>query len=147
MTPRPPSLYVAVDADILVSAVLGRAGRAAIAEIAVTRTLLTSAEAERETRRRVSDPRLFDPRHAAFLETLFLSVRPVAPSDYAPLLPEAARALSLAPPSGNGSEADAHLLAAAWVTDADIWTHDRDFAGTGWPTWSTRNLRQASTVG
>jgi predicted nucleic acid-binding protein len=35
---------------------------------------------------------------------------------------------------------DAHLLALAWIMDADLWTHDRDFAGTGWPAWSSHNL-------
>lgn len=42
--------------------------------------------------------------------------------------------------SRNGSVADAHLLALAWLPEADIWSHDRDFAGTGWPSWSSANL-------
>lgn len=41
----------------------------------------------------------------------------------------------------NGSVRDAHILALAWTLDADIWSHDRDFAGTGWPSWSNGNLR------
>jgi predicted nucleic acid-binding protein len=32
------------------------------------------------------------------------------------------------------------LLALAWSLDADIWTTDRDFAGTGVASWSTPNL-------
>lgn len=32
------------------------------------------------------------------------------------------------------------VLACAWLLDADIWSHDRDFAGTGWPSWSNANL-------
>jgi hypothetical protein len=32
---------------------------------------------------------------------------------------------------------------AGWLAEADIWSHDRDFAGTGWPSWSTANLRAA----
>jgi predicted nucleic acid-binding protein len=39
--------------------------------------------------------------------------------------------------SRNGSTGDAHVLALAWSVDADIWTTDRDFAGTGTATWST----------
>jgi len=44
--------------------------------------------------------------------------------------------------SRNGSTRDSHVLALAWSSDADIWTSDRDFAGTGVPTWSTPNLRR-----
>jgi predicted nucleic acid-binding protein len=52
-------------------------------------------------------------------------------------------ALRNAPASRNGSVTDAHLLALAWTLDADLWSHDRDFAGTGWPSWSTSNLLTA----
>jgi predicted nucleic acid-binding protein len=45
--------------------------------------------------------------------------------------------------SRNGSTRDAHVLALAWDTGADIWTTDRDFAGTGVATWSTPNLVRA----
>lgn len=31
----------------------------------------------------------------------------------------------------------------AWLYDADIWSHGRDFAGTGWPSWSNANLAAA----
>ena len=55
-------------------------------------------------------------------------------------MPEAIRALRRAPATGNGSTSDAHILAAAWALDSDIWTHDRDFAGCGVATWSSANL-------
>ncbi len=42
--------------------------------------------------------------------------------------------------SRNGSIKDAHVLALAWSLEADVWTTDRDFAGTGVATWSTPNL-------
>jgi hypothetical protein len=61
----------------------------------------------------------------------------------APLLPEGEAALKNSVPSRNGSTRDAHLLALAWSAGADIWTHDRDFAGTGVATWSTTNLMRA----
>jgi PIN domain-containing protein len=32
------------------------------------------------------------------------------------------------------------VLAVAWSVEADVWTTDRDFAGTGIATWSTPNL-------
>jgi hypothetical protein len=49
--------------------------------------------------------------------------------------------------SRNGSERDDHILALAWVADADIWSPDRDFAGTGVASWSTPNLVQALAEG
>ncbi|MGU3341797.1 PIN domain-containing protein [Methylobacterium mesophilicum] len=55
----------------------------------------------------------------------------------------ASRALTHAVASRNGSTSDAHLLACAWTFDAGIWSHDRGFVGTGWPSWSNANLRHA----
>ena len=57
-----------------------------------------------------------------------------------PLLKQSEIALTEAVQSRNGSARDAHMLALAWSLDADIWTTDRDFAGTGVATWSTPNL-------
>ncbi len=34
------------------------------------------------------------------------------------------------------------VIAAAMATDADVWSHDRDFTGSGAPVWSTRVLRR-----
>lgn len=34
------------------------------------------------------------------------------------------------------------IIAAAMATDADVWSHDRDFIGSGAPVWSTRVLRR-----
>jgi len=62
---------------------------------------------------------------------------------YKYLLAEAADVLRNAVASRNGSVNDAHILALAWTYDADIWSHDRDFAGTGWPSWSSANLAAA----
>jgi predicted nucleic acid-binding protein len=59
---------------------------------------------------------------------------------YAPLVEMAGECMKYVAASRNGSTRDAHLLALAWITDSDLWTHDRDFAGTGWPTWSSYNL-------
>lgn len=59
------------------------------------------------------------------------------------LLAEATDVLRNAVASRNGSVNDAHILALAWTYDADIWSHDRDFAGTGWPSWSSANLAAA----
>jgi hypothetical protein len=63
----------------------------------------------------------------------------------AALLPRAEIALRDAVPSRNGSITDAHVLALAWSIDADMWTADRDFAGTGVASWSTPNLIRGLT--
>jgi predicted nucleic acid-binding protein len=60
-----------------------------------------------------------------------------------PLIEPAEAALRDAVPSRNGAVSDAHILALAWEIDADIWSHDRDFAGTGVASWSTINLVRA----
>lgn len=67
-----------------------------------------------------------------------LTVVPV--TDIEAMLEESAVALRDAVASRNGSTRDAHVLALAWNIDADIWTTDCDFAGTGVATWSTPNL-------
>lgn len=67
----------------------------------------------------------------------------VEEAEYGRRLEEAAVTLRLAVASRNASPRDAHILALAWALDADIWSHDRDFAGTGWPSWSSVNLRAA----
>jgi predicted nucleic acid-binding protein len=73
----------------------------------------------------------------------FAAIEVVERGIYVPTVPEAQRSLLLAPASRNGSVKDAHILALAWTYDADIWSHDRDFAGTGWPSWSSVNLAAA----
>lgn len=73
-----------------------------------------------------------------------LHVIDIQPSDtYDDKLDEAVETLANGPASRNGSTRDAHILALAWTYDADIWSHDRDFAGTGWPSWSSANLAAA----
>ena len=67
-----------------------------------------------------------------------LTVVPVAALE--PVLARCEQALRDAVPSHNGSVRDAHVLALAWSVEADVWTTDRDFAGTGIATWSTPNL-------
>jgi hypothetical protein len=57
-----------------------------------------------------------------------------------PLLAHAEDVLRDAVASRNGSTRDAHVLALAWSVEGDVWTADRDFAGTGVATWSTPNL-------
>jgi predicted nucleic acid-binding protein len=90
---------------------------------------------------------------AVAIASMLLDVITVVDEElYANRLEQASEVLRLAVASRNGSTKDAHLLALAWALDADIWSHDRDFAGAGWPSWSNANLRtrlardQATTI-
>ena len=74
------------------------------------------------------------------LDILMAGIQVVQMDQLALLLPDAERTLKRAVASNNGSTKDAHLVALAWAIDADVWTTDRDFAGTGIASWSTPNL-------
>ena len=143
MSGRPPSDTLVVDANILVTAVLGRIGPDLLLRVGQTKVLVTTPRAEHEARRVLRDPRLQRPADDAVADAAFaiVTAQPVEYFDF--LQNDAARCLTDAVASANGSVADAHVLALAWAADADIWSHDRDFGGTGWPSWSTRNLRSA----
>ena len=140
---RPPSPVLIVDANIILSCALGLRG-GDVLEFVGRHRLLTISERAVEEIEAVS-MRLVEAGNpsALFASQLVESLKIVADGEYLPLVPEAARALILAPASRNGSSSDAHVLALAWRAEADIWSHDRDFAGTGWPSWSSANLRAA----
>ncbi|WP_439498821.1 PIN domain-containing protein [Bosea sp. (in: a-proteobacteria)] len=140
---RPPSRILIVDANIVLSSALGLRTGDALEFVGRRRLLAISEQAVVEIETVAS--RLVEQGHpSALLAPKLVEVLVVvAESDYASLLPEAAKTLMLAPASRNGSAADAHVLALAWLAEADIWSHDRDFAGTGWPSWSSANLRAA----
>jgi hypothetical protein len=74
------------------------------------------------------------------LDALVAKMTVVPVAALAALLPRAEIALRDAVASRNGSIADVHVLALAWSIGADVWTTDRDFAGTGVVSWSTPNL-------
>lgn len=80
-------------------------------------------------------------------EVLLAGLLVVRAETYANALDEAGRVLAEAVASRDAGRSDAHLLACAWALDADIWSHDRDFAGTGWPSWSNANLRRSMEPG
>lgn len=138
--PHAPSEILVVDANIVLSAVLGRS-RPTLGHVRSKRLLSTSARVRGEVLGRTRAVGTVEALNAA--ETILALMVVAEPEFYAPLLPRAAEALRLAPASANGNAADAHVLALAWTLDADIWSHDRDFAGTGWPSWSSANLRAA----
>ncbi len=137
---RQPSTSVIVDANIVVSAVMGRKTGPAVNVAASRVRLVTSARAADEAVTVVT--RLTqDGSEERLLAAIYLQQIDIIPDgDYRTDLPKAAACLQNAVASRNGSTDDAHLLALAWLLSADIWSHDRDFAGTGWPSWSTANL-------
>jgi predicted nucleic acid-binding protein len=138
---RRPSSTIVVDAAILIAAVRGRASGALLkaAEVAV---LVTTDRVVQEARRRIALG-LRRPELIEVLDALAESLTIVPVAALAPLLDRCEETLRDAVPSRNGSERDAHVLALAWSVDADVWTTDRDFAGTGVATWSTPNLIRA----
>ena len=131
-----PSVLV-VDAAILITALIGRSA-GALFDVGRNVRLTTTDRAMVETSRRVSlglgRPDLLPPLSA--LVTDF----DIVPVEDLELVADAAASLREAVASRNGSADDAHILALAWELDADIWSHDRDFAGTGVASWSTVNL-------
>jgi predicted nucleic acid-binding protein len=143
LPPRVPSSVLVVDANIILSVVLGRRSRPVFETVIASRTVVISVHAANEVRGVVRGiPGL--PRDAAELaEALLGGIGVVDEAVYADLMEGAARVLAQAVASRNGSIRDAHLLACAWAFDADVWTHDRDFAGTGWPSWSNANLNDS----
>lgn len=135
---RTPSPTLVLDAAILVAAARGRS-TGAIIEAQRTKALVTTDRVIHEARRRI-DLGLKRPELLDVLDDLASVITIVPTSSLEPLLADSEVTLREAVASRNGSTRDAHVLALAWTTNADIWTTDRDFAGTGIATWSTPNL-------
>ena len=138
---RAPASALVVDAAILIAAARGRSSGAMLTA-ARAAALLTTDRAVSEARRRL-ELRLKQPELQALIDALVSEMTVVPVAALSALLPQAETALRDAVASRNGSTSDAHLLALSWSVDADIWTSDRDFAGTGAATWSTPNLIRA----
>lgn len=132
-----PSASVVVDANIILSAVLGNKSFDTLVRVGALRSLLGSAEMASETRLVIEKVM---PERRRLLDIVIDAIEIIEPESYMANLDAARRSLRSAPASRNGSTRDAHILALAWTYDADIWSHDRDFAGTGWPSWSSANL-------
>lgn len=138
---REPSPSLVVDAAVLIASVMGTSAPA-FEEALRTRTLATTSRVVEEARRRIElglkRPELLEPLEA-LLETVTVAPLEAIAHRFA----TAETVLRNAVASRNGSTADAHVLALAWLADADIWSPDRDFAGTGVASWSTPNLMRA----
>lgn len=146
MNLRPPSRSLVMDTNILLGFALGDRERARtiLSRVLSSRSVIITADSRNEALKVAAEIEVRRPVRAVTAVELLLA--PVAVADhsfYADLLGPAADCLRLAVPSRNGSTSDAHVLALAWATDSDIWSGDRDFAGTGWPSWSNANLYRA----
>ncbi|MBL8589855.1 MAG: PIN domain-containing protein [Methylobacteriaceae bacterium] len=139
MSRRRPSGKIVVDANIVLSALRGRRTLHYLESSAVRRVVCTTEHVRLEVFAVLDqiDP---GPRARRAADDLFGKLFAASPEQYLELMPAAASRLARAPASGNGSPRDAHILALAWTLEADIWSHDRDYAGTGWPSWSSANL-------
>lgn len=138
---RPPTTTIVIDAAILVAAVRGRSS-GALLTAAESVVLVTTDRVVQEARRRIA----LGLQRADLIDVLddlaeLLTIVPVASLEL--LIARCEETLREAVPSRNGSVRDAHVLALAWSVEADVWTTDRDFAGTGVATWSTPNLMRA----
>jgi len=141
---KPPANYLVVDAAILIAALRGRSALA-IRDAGRVVTLVTSSRAVDEVRRRV-ELALKRPDLLPALDILIDGMQVVQHDKLVPLLQDAERTLKDSVPSHNGSIKDAHLVVLAWSLDADVWTTDRDFGGTGIASWSTANLVRALQI-
>ncbi len=130
-----------VDANILIAAARGRSADA-LRTVAARLTLITTERAMEEASRRMVLG-MKRPELISVLDLLAHSFEVFSAAILADGMPLAQRVLHDAVASRNGSVDDAHLLALAWNADADIWSSDRDFAGTGVASWSTPNLLRA----
>jgi predicted nucleic acid-binding protein len=135
---KAPASVLVVDAAILIAAARGRSSGAVLAA-AQASVLITTDRAVTETRRRI-DLGLKRPELHPIVDALVAEMTVVPVAALFTLLRQAATTLTDAVASRNGSTDDGHLLALAWSADADLWTTDRDFAGTGVASWSTPNL-------
>jgi predicted nucleic acid-binding protein len=135
---KAPASTLVLDAAILVAAARGRSS-GAILEAARAAVLVTTDRVVHEARRRI-ELGLKRPDLLAIIDALIAEMTVVPVAALASLLTQSEIALREAVASRNGSSDDAHVLALAWSVEAEIWTTDRDFAGTGVASWSTPNL-------
>lgn len=135
---RAPASTLVVDAAVLVAAARGRSS-GALLEAARSAALVTTDRVVHETRRRI-ELGLRRPELLAIIDGLLAEMTVVPAAAFTPVLAESEIALRDAVASRNGSIRDAHVLALALSVEADVWTTDRDFAGTGVASGSTPNL-------
>jgi predicted nucleic acid-binding protein len=135
---RAPTSTLVVDAAVLVAAARGRSS-GALLEAGRSAALVTTDRVVHEARRRI-ELGLRRPELLKIIDGLLAEITVVPVAALTPVLAENELVLRDAVASRNGSIRDAHVLALARSVEADVWTADRDFAGTGVASWSTPNL-------
>jgi predicted nucleic acid-binding protein len=135
---RAPTSTLVVDAAVLVAAARGRSSGALI-YAARAAALVTTDRVVHEARRRI-ELGLKRLELIAIIDGLVAEMTIVPVAALMAGLPQSEIALRDAVASRNESIKDAHVLALARSVEADVWTTDRDFAGTGVASWSTPNL-------
>jgi predicted nucleic acid-binding protein len=131
---------ILLDANILVSAIMGIQTRRVLAE-AIGRGLTLGVpepqilEAARVLTEKLS---LTHEETRDALETVTATVIRLGAEFYSAKEEAAHQRLH------ERAQSDWPVLAAALTIDGGIWTHDRDFFGTGVPVWSSKNLKYAA---
>jgi predicted nucleic acid-binding protein len=130
---------ILLDANILVSAIAGVHTKRVLAETAARGVTLGVTEPQLLEAARVLTQKLGLTREEAeiALEAVSALVVPLGAESYAAAEPASRERLH------RRAQADWPVLAAALMFDGGIWSHDRDFFGTGVPVWSSRNMRYA----
>jgi predicted nucleic acid-binding protein len=131
---------IVLDANVLVSAILG----------VQTKTVLANA-IERGLSLGIPEPQILEcsrvlteklgiapEKSRLALETVMAIVIPLSAEFYGAKEDAARQRLH------RRAQSDWPVLAAALTIDGGIWSHDRDFFGTGVPVWSSRNMRYAA---
>lgn len=131
---------IVLDANILVSAIMGvQTERVLAAAIGQGLTLGVPEAQILESARVLTEKLGFTHEEAQLaLETVTAIVTPLGTEFYGAKEEAARHRLH------QRAQSDWPVLAAALTIDGGIWTHDRDFFGTGVPVWSSRNLRYAA---
>lgn len=139
-----PRSAIVLDASLLIAATIGR-NATALDTAAKSRHLVIPVRALQEARRRI-ELGLKKPNYLSVLDEFASHITVVSERDTERHIERAQMTLRDAAASQNGSTRNAHILACAWVCNGDIWSFDRDFAGTGVASWSTANLMRALAV-
>lgn len=128
---------VVADANVLLSAVVGKAALRVFTEHGVTAhaTEFNASEVEEYLPRMASKYRL--PEELVQLEWRLLPVDLHPEQEYAGRLPAARERLRERDPE------DAHALALAWTLGLPLWSNDRDFEGQDVERYSTAALLRA----
>lgn len=128
---------VVADANVLLSAAVGRAALRVITEHGVTvhATRFNAAEVEEYLPHLAGKYRL--PEDLVRLQWGLLPVILHADSEYAERLPNAVEKLRKRDPE------DAHALALAWTLRLPLWSNDRDFEGQDVERYPTARLLHA----